>query len=308
MVPSEPLTIAPASGDRVRDALVLVFSDLDARDRADRVDALLAEIRPGAPTLSGLFEARRQGKLVGAVLAQAQAGRTALVWPPRLVAGEPSATADKLLESVAEHLRQETVALAHAMLPSPGAADDETLRAAGYRPLAELLYLVSRHETFPPAEPQSGLDFEPYCEQNHQRLARVVEATYCDTLDCPGLDEARSIDDVLAGYRATGDFSPDRWLIARHAGRDVGCLLLADHPDHDNFELVYMGITARNRGHGWGTDLARRAQWLARASGRSRLVLAVDAANSPALRAYDSLGFEAWERRHVYSRRLDPPE
>ena len=103
--------------------------------------------------------------------------------------------------------------------------------------------------------------------------------------------------DVLAGYRATGSHDPQRWLLVRHEGRDVGCLLLSDYPEQGNVELVYMGVVPEARGEGWGMHIARQAQWLARQAGRPRLVLAVDAANAPALRIYLALGFRPWDRR-----------
>ena len=301
--------IASPSPEGVREALRLVLADLEPEDRAGRVEAMLSEAQRGACSLAGLFEARREGELVGAVLSQIQVGGTAVVWPPRLTPGEPSSTAERLLAATAQRLDHESVSAAHAMLPSPRAEeDDAVLRTAGYEPLAELLYLVSREEVLLRAKPDGALGFEPYSEAKHDRLARVVEATYEGTLDCAGLDEVRRIEDVLAGYRATGEFSPERWLIVRHAGRDVGCLLLADHPEQGNCELVYMGLAASARGNGWGVEIARHAQWVARSLGRLRLVLAVDAANGPALRAYLAVGFEAWEQRHVYWRRFGPPE
>ena len=43
----------------------------------------------------------------------------------------------------------------------------------------------------------------------------------------------------------------------------------------------------------------------ARQAERKRLVLAVDAANEPALRMYAAAGFQAWDRRSVFVRVLD---
>ena len=103
-------------------------------------------------------------------------------------------------------------------------------------------YLVSPKETFPTILPTTPLVFEPYREADHGRLARIIEATYEGTFDCPRLQGARDTDDVLAGYRSTGEFDPCRWLIVRHADRDVGCVLCADHPQFDNMELLYMGL------------------------------------------------------------------
>jgi GNAT superfamily N-acetyltransferase len=108
------------------------------------------------------------------------------------------------------------------------------------------------------------------------------------------------MEDVLAGYQATGCFAPERWLIVRSGGQDVGCLLLADHPRDGNWELVYMGLVPLSRGRGWGREIVRYAQWLTAQAKRPRLVVAVDDANHPALQVYAVKGFRAWDRRRVY--------
>jgi ribosomal protein S18 acetylase RimI-like enzyme len=296
--------IGTAPPEHRADVLALVLGDLPAEDRRQHVEALLALARSGEERLDGLLAARRAGSLVGGVLAQLQAGRTAVIWPPRLMPGEPDSTGQRLLEEATELLTAKGICLAHALVETGMEADGRQLRAAGFELMAELVYLVSGEEHFPDAPPVTPLEFEPYRSALHDRLSRVVEATYEGTLDCPQLNGIRRTEDVLAGYRATGVFSSDRWLLVRHQGEDVGCLILADHPEHENYELVYMGVVPSARGNGWGEDITRRAQWLTRQAGRPRLVLAVDAANRPATRIYLALGFQAWERRGVYLKLL----
>jgi ribosomal protein S18 acetylase RimI-like enzyme len=63
-----------------------------------------------------------------------------------------------------------------------------------------------------------------------------------------------------------------------------------------------MGIVPTSRGAGWGVEIARQAEWLAGVASRGRVVLAVDAENSPAVRMYAAAGFQAWDRRHVFVR------
>ena len=63
-----------------------------------------------------------------------------------------------------------------------------------------------------------------------------------------------------------------------------------------------MGLTPEARGHGWGRQITQHAQYLARRAGVERIVLAVDAANGPALRMYRAMGFEIWDRRTVFVR------
>ena len=85
------------------------------------------------------------------------------------------------------------------------------------------------------------------------------------TLDCARrLNGVRDIDDVVNGYQATGVFCPEKWQFVRSDGRDVGVLLLADHPKAKHWELMYMGLIPEVRGRGWGRQITRYAQWLAR--------------------------------------------
>jgi len=304
----EPLLIRPASPERWAEVLWLVFRHLSADDRLVRVDALLDAARSGRLSLDGLLEARRGDRLVGGVFSEIQVGRAAVVWPPRLAPGEPAATAEQLLASLCELLARERICVAHTLLEPGMREDGDLLRAAGFEPLADLIYLACADTHFPRLLPKSSLDFEPYWPAEHERLARLVEATYQETLDCPRLNGLRQIEDVLAGYRATGVFAPSRWLLVRHQDQDVGCLLLADHPEQENWELVYMGLVPFARGKGWGKHVTRHAQWLTAQAGRPRLVVAVDAANTPAIRTYSFLGFERCDRRSVYLKALEAAE
>lgn len=293
------VTIGPVS-DGLEKALRLAFARWSAAACRQYVRTYRARIRSGEVDRQGLLVAHRGGRLIGAVLCQPQVGRTALLWPPGTVPEEPEATARQLLAAACHWLAGQGVRVAHALLETVSRADDVLLRAEGFEPLATLLYLVCTEADFPTQCPSQPLAFEPYTEAKRERLYRLLEATYEQTLDCPKLNGLRSMEDVLAGYRATGVFAPERWLIVRHQGQDVGCLLLADHPREEHWELVYMGLVAWARGRGWGRGIVRYAQWLTRRAGRPRLLLAVDAANRPAVAIYAGTGFQAWDRRRIY--------
>jgi ribosomal protein S18 acetylase RimI-like enzyme len=299
------LIVEVASTERQADALRLVFHHLSEADLAAVVGGLLAGAKHDPLPLSGLYVARRGETLVGAVWAQSQPGATAVVWPPHLIAGEPDSTATVLLDVAMTLMRQRRVALAQSLLLNefdPGAA---RLKAVGFKHLAKLFYLAATQTNFPSAAPNLKLTFEPYREENHVRLASAVVKTYEATRDCPALDGQRRIDDVLAGYRATGIFNPDCWLLVRYRDEDIGCLLLADHPGADQYELVYMGLIPAARGRCFGREVVKQAQWLTELAGRPRLVLAVDANNRPALEMYRSCGFVMWNERTVYIRSFD---
>jgi ribosomal protein S18 acetylase RimI-like enzyme len=298
----QSLRICPVLPEDRSAALELAFGYLPREERQRHIESISSASSTTNHPWEGLLGAYRSGTLVGSIFSQIQPGKYAQVWLPGLVQNETAGTAVSLLRAIVKWLDQGPVCMAQILLEAVAAEDEKTLSEGGFDYLTDLLYLVCLEDDFPHAILPCPLEFEAYNSQNHDRLARIVIATYQETLDCPTLNHVRQLDDVLAGYRATGDFLPGRWLLVRYENRDVGCLLLADHPRYDNMELVYMGVIPENRGQHWGADIARRAQWVARQAGRPRLVLAVDASNTPAIDMYASVGFRTWDQRRIYYR------
>lgn len=296
---TEPVRIEIATLAERQKALALVFRNLVSEEELPHIDQLLVTPDSEEPW-GGLLVARRGEQVVGAVFSQPQPGNVALTWFPRTLADEPNKTLGLLLGAASDQLARQGVGMVQCSLSKPTPTEDALLREAGFQWLANLFYLVSNEPEFPKSAPTSPLQFTPYRPENEFRFQRIIEATYRETLDCPSLNGIRAIDDVLAGYRASGVFDPARWLIITEGERDVGCLVLTDYPDQENWELIYMGVVPEGRGHGWGKHIARQAQWMAHLAGRPRIVLAVDAANLPAIRMYTEVGFRAWDRRSVY--------
>ena len=295
---------AVAPPDRLTRALWLALSSLPAVERTANLNATLAAAKAGRASLADLWEARRGPQLVGAVWGCAMPGRQAVVWPARIVDGEPESTAAALHERLETALAAREVRMCQSLISERTGVDVVRLVAAGFQHVADLQYLVCTAEDFPNEPPRDALTFECFSESAGARLTQLVAETYCDTLDCPRLNDVRDMDDVLAGYRQTGAFAPERWLIVRHAERDVGCLLLADHPHDDQWELVYMGIVPAARGRGYGLQITRHALWLTQRAGRQRLILAVDAANEPALAMYAAAGLRLWNLRSAFVKSL----
>jgi ribosomal protein S18 acetylase RimI-like enzyme len=226
-----------------------------------------------------------------------------MFWPPQLVAGEEVRTARLLAEAVIGVLDETAVEMTQALLPSRDAAREPVLRAVGFRHLADLLYMSCEAERFPATPPQATeLEFDPYSGAKRVRLLAMVEQTYRQTLDCVGLNGKRTIDDVINGYQGTGVYRAENWQIVRARGEDVGVLLIAEHPAARHWELMYMGLSPEARGLGWGGQITEYAKWRAHEAGVERIVLGVDATNTPALRMYRRAGFETWDRRSVYVR------
>lgn len=286
-----------------QDALCLAALAWPDNERAGQLAVIARLVVAGQADEFILIEARNESQLVGAILAQRLAGRTAVVWPPQTI-GSDDAAGRELLDAVCGQLAQADVRLAQALVEAPTCTTAKQLLAAGFIHAGDLLYMAAVSASFPREPISAELAFEAYSPANHDRLVAIVEATYRGSLDCPLIDGLRETADVLDGYRAVGEFRPDFWLLVREQDTDIGCLLLADHPADNQTEIVYLGIVPQHRGRGFGLALTRHAQWLAFQGGRSRLVLAVDAANGPAIAMYEAAGCVAWDRRSVLVRKL----
>lgn len=255
MIDPAPPRIVELSPDQEDLGLRLFLAGLEESQFQQQVAVLRASVQRQPLCGYRIWGAFHAEKLAGAILVQTQPGRTAVVWPPRLVAGEPRDTADRLLRKGLEgldrpeipskgleQLERPGIRMVQALLPTDVGADADTLVAAGFRHVSDLLYLVCLADQFPAHPPCAELQFAPYSPALHERFARLVDATYEKTLDCPAVNGVRGVDDVLRGYRATGHFDPQRWFIVHHQGEEIGCLILTDHPEHATWELIYMGL------------------------------------------------------------------
>ena len=299
---SPEITACPT--DRRVEALSLVLCDIAPSQRPEIATTLLeTDVYPVQLAGGGLFVALRGERTCGAAWGQRQPGNTAVFWPPQLVPGEAQEVGHQLASAVVAELDRAEIAMTQVLLP-PGDVDHVNLiSAAGFRHLADLLYLsweVGQHAA--QSAEKSQLAFLPFDPSQPARLSALVERTYEGSLDCAALNGTRHIDDVIAGYRATGVYRAENWLIAQHDGQDIGVLILADHPQARHWELVYMGLVPEARGCGWGREVAQHAQTLAERAHVERIVLAVDAKNEPALRMYRAVGFQSWDHRSVYVR------
>ncbi len=306
-------------------AFQLLFNRLDETARPLQIAAAQEEMERTGGEGQILFVARRSTAVVAAVWVQIMPGGVASLWAPGLTPGESAATAATIVDLVTAKAALAGVRLIQALLETDSGPPAAWLRQSGFKYTADLLYLVSTREKFPTSPPPSELIFESLGESasnlattgsefffppaSMSRLASIIKHTYVNTQDCPAIQGIRPVENVLATYRAVGTFNPASWFVVRHNKADVGCLLLADHPQHLHCELVYMGLIPAARGHGWGVEVVRFAQWQATQthySGKSaeRMVLAVDAANSPAISMYAAAGFETWDRRSVFLREI----
>lgn len=299
--------LSAAAGDgECRETLRLVMRALPEAVRERFVEALLTSARYDADVLAELWRAEdAEGRLKGASWGQLRPGASVVVWPPQWQHCEAPAAPDPLLSSLMQSLASRDLVLAQSLLPDRNSADAAALLGCGFEHLADLTYLTAPTPTVSPAVDES-ISFQAVAEKDFARLADIVDQTYVGTLDCPSLNGIRRTVDVLDEYRAIGDCGADLWRIVYREGREVGCLMLADHRAMDQVELVYMGIVPAARGLGLGATLVGEALRITAQLGRKCVVLAVDCANRPALDVYLRCGFTNWESQSVFVKRLRP--
>jgi len=290
--------------------------------RSRLVDEVLREAASGQADLSGLWVAwdrflglgTARRRIIGTLLTQGLAGRSAAIWAPEVLPSwRRATTAAMLVRSALAHLQEQGVRIVQAVLDESasrrGAID---LIRGGVPQVTELLYL--ERDTHLPLPASGSLDALSGFEAIASRLVwrsfdsaretefrALLQATYTASLDMPELEGVRSLDDIIEGHRSTGRFVPDRWRLGQVPGKpDMAIvLLLSEVPDRDVWEVVYLELTVAARGHGLGLAAIAHALALARPH-VSRLELAVDIRNLPALRLYESAGFLAFDRRSVH--------
>ena len=301
-------------------ALEVLYRRMPAALRGHLIAEVLEDARRGELDLSGLWIARiRSGRIVGALMTQALAGKAVALWPPEVgPSWRRAALAAALVAAALDDLAARGFRLVQAALDEsagPQAARD--LARGGMPRITELLYLERDTATpLPPggrALPAEGedrgqgaratkdFDWRPFDPSIADEFHAVLQATYEGSLDMPELEGTRGLEDILASHQAAGLFVPERWRLGRIAGEPdaAAVLLLTEVPGRDAWEVVYLGLTPAARGRGLGRAVIRHA--LERARGHAPILeLAVDLRNTPAVRLYESTGFTPRDRRAVH--------
>ena len=223
------------------------------------------------------------------------AGRSSMLFMSPLVEKSAQPVMAALVKTLlASQSPGKTIMLQTLLDPGQTIAKQAALDA-GFIDLAELMYMQKRLDT------SLGLSQMPLADQNitaihwqdkhHDLFARAISSSYIDTQDCPGLLGIRPINDVLAGHKATGIFTPNLWHVFYQENDPVAVLLLSPLPNNQGCELVYLGLSPNYRGKGYASKILQWGMRLASNANQKKMLLAVDRSNQPALHLYKSLGF-----------------
>jgi len=246
-----------------------------------------------------------------AVLPVVSPGRTMLLLSPtHLLKQTPPHLVRELIDRILATADPRDVHLAQVLLDPQETDARQLFQSCGFDLMAELIYLHALVRSAPsdPALPPN-FSWQSYSPEKHPRFAAAILASYQDSLDCPSLNGLRDVNDVIAGHKASGEFDPAHWMLLVEStpdGRplDRGVLLLSPTPRADALELVYIGLAPESRGRQLGTTLFRKALATAARLGLSRLSLAVDSRNTPAIKLYYRHGMQRLSARLAMMRDL----
>lgn len=247
------------------------------------------------------------GRIDATVLVAPAAGRTAMLFASRPSSAGHTDRMGHLIHTAVGELASTDIVLAQVLL-DPGASEEhEIFQAGGFLRLANLDYLerpIPRFQSIKPPQFGEGVSIEQWDPRSREEMISLLDRSYEETLDCPGLTGMRRTEDILEGHIASGIFTPEWWHLLRVDGRPEGVLLFNRAHDGETIELVYLGISREIRGRGLGRVLLTHGlAALDSASGRA-IVLAVDRNNAPAVRLYRRAGFRVAVKRVAFVRQV----
>jgi mycothiol synthase len=279
--------LRPCDKNELHTAVQLVLSTPEGLPAEAQVVDFLRHAMRRRMDLSHLWVAEQRRRLVWAVLPVVSPGRTMLLFAPGLPINQTrEAAARELLQQVCLEQSGLGVDLAQVLLAPEDGASQARFEASEFITLGELMYLQGRVRRRPVEPVVPGARWLRYERQTHPVFVRAILSSYEQSLDCPALTGRRSIDDVIAGHKAAGQFHPEHWFVLVLDDEPAGVVLLNCTPGTEAVELVYLGLSPRFRGRGLGDVLMQRAQHTAAAAGCRQIALAVDAQNRPALKLY----------------------
>lgn len=294
------LRIIPCPTANQREALTLLLQRSVDEDPDWQVQALLDSAERSEMSLAGLLIADLHEQLVGAVMAVCQADGTAHVWPPAVTAHAPAETAVALVVTCRDWIARSPVTMAQCLTQLEDLAAQELLVAAGFERLTDVVCWQHELEEIPHGPLPEHCEVLQFSEAHEAHFQQVMQQTYADSQDCPGLRGRRTAIDSLAAHRLAADEASRLWQVYQCAGEDVGVVLCADHRDQRMWELLYLGVVPKFRRQGFGLAMLCQALWDAREVGAEGMFLAADDTNAAAANLYEAAGFQVAYRQRIH--------
>ena len=296
-----------ATPEQLNSAMELLLLTPHQRVGAEEIDVFTQSLKARGIDLSNMRIAARGDRLTYALLPAVLPGRTLM-----LLSGSPAervshADAALLIKSVTDEYLAADLSMMQVLIDPEDASSLANYALCGFARMAELIYLegptrLATYE-FPPE-----VTLLSYSPALHEDFALAISASYEETLDCPALNGVRHIEDIMVGHRAAGEYNPNNWLLLRDAAGPAGVMILSKTPDSFVMELVYVGLAPRARGRGLGIRLMLLAITRAYQARCQRLMVAVDAHNTPAMNMYFRAGMQRIGSRMAMVRVMHAPD
>ena len=290
----EYLPIERVGPNRLRTALSVLLTGRKTPSDPS-IDQFLYFIEQQQLSVNQLWAAGDPDQPVAVSLLVPNPGKTAMLFLSPIVDHPRVGLGIRLAQKACASQNPQQLQLIQSLLDPSQVYERQALEAAGFRRLSDLIYMERCSNHSPPLSGFStdGTKVLRWSESNRRAFEEALLASYENTLDCPGLVGLRSIDDVIAGHMATGQYNPQLWFTLWNNNQPIGVMLLNQVTRRPSFELIYLGVSQPFRQKGWGRQLLTYAVTIASERGGSSIVLAVDQHNRPALRLYRSLEFNA---------------
>jgi ribosomal protein S18 acetylase RimI-like enzyme len=299
--------VGPPPPDRREEAIARLLACGSTPDH-DHARRFLDFARTHAVNLDHLWcSIAGDDRFEAVALAVPNPGRTAMFFASQPHSAEELQRTCEVIDALCLRLAQDGLHLAQTLLDVHDHDSETVFAGARFRRLATLSYLERPlRSRLVPAPPQwaDGARLVTYQPSLRHEFAEVLDASYEQTLDCPGLRGCRTTVDILEGHRAAGAFDANLWTMLLLDDRPAGALLLNPASDGSGIELVYLGLAMWARGRGLGTQLLRHALHQVASRPERVMTLAVDEANTPALALYKREHFKPVLRRAAMIRPL----
>jgi ribosomal protein S18 acetylase RimI-like enzyme len=294
--------VSTAEASELSSALELLFRDSPPDERAIRMSNTRQMLETGELNPRGIVVARNRNQIVGALICLPAAGSSGLIWSPQMSAHQHNAEIeDGLLQFATAWLKETGVKIVQALLLPKEVALGIPLLRNGFVHITRLRYL--RHKLESPQarfERPANLELFPQTEVAPAVFQQTLLRSYEGTQDCPEINGVRTIEEILAGHRAQGQYDPEKWWLAQEDGTPVGVLLVVEVSEWHSWEIAYVGVVPEARARGIGTAIMLEALHRARTGKRLQLTLSVDQRNAPACHLYRKIGFTQYDAREVF--------
>jgi ribosomal protein S18 acetylase RimI-like enzyme len=202
------------------------------------------------------------------------------------------------LQQAKKDVVQKGIATAHAVLGEHDLHAVHLFENAGFTKLATLHFMewVARTNQKNIAKTATAT----FCETSAFTplvLQETMKNTYIGSLDCPAIHGKRNIKDIIKSHHGFDPSDVSLWFIILRNNETAGVLLLNQPENEQHLELAYLGITPKMRGIGLAKEAVDHAVNLAIKRRCKKIVLAVDSANTPAIRLYKKANFHKTANR-----------